>query len=352
VKPSDEVLQAQQKLDEQRRDCGIQPPPKKPRKPKGSFDAEKQQGARNYVNRVVAVAESTDEIANGRTDTEWILVAKSLCDCPLPYRPTEQTKITKRTRFNGKWVKVTYSAVRDGIAMPYGTDTRFMHWLIDRAVQEGRKTVKLGQEPSRSVTWNSTYEYLKDLGASRSDRNYKRSRESFKRLSGLAITIEIESASDEEGQILPFLESWKLPKSISHKERSGQLALDIDRYGFTISDPLFKQAMKYLVTIPRRMWRLTKGNPRKGALLLWAFTRAYASTGESRITWDVLREQFWYDESNPWKIKGVMHQIAVLLKALWAGANMTITDEGVVFDKATSAFLPDDPNRGRVRRNK
>jgi hypothetical protein len=352
LKTSDEVLQAQRQLEQQRQECGIQPPPKKPRKPKVSFNDEKQKGALNYVNRVVAVAESTDEIANGRTDTEWILVAKALCDCPLPYRPTKERQITKRTRFNGKWVKVTYTCARPEVAMPHGTDGRFMHWLIDRAVQEGRKAVKLGQEPSRTVTWNSTYEYLQDLGASDSDRNYKRSRESFKRLSGLAITIEIESASDEEGQILPFLESWKLPKSVSEKERSGQLALAIDRYGFVISDPLFKQAMKYLVTIPRRMWRLTKGNARKGALLLWAFTRAYAATGESKITWAVLREQLWYDESNPRKIKGVMRQVAVLLKALWAGANMTIADDGVVFDKATSPFLPDDPNRSRVRRIK
>jgi Replication initiator protein A len=351
LNPTDEVLEAQQRLDQQRQECGIQPPPRKPRKPKVSFDAEKKRGAVNYVNRVVTVADSADAIANGRTDTEWILVAKALCDCPLPYRRTKETKVTKRTRFDGKWVKVTYSAVRDGIQMPHGTDTRFMHWLIDRAVQQGRKAVKLGQEPSRTVTWNSTYEYLKDLGASDGVKNYRKTRESFKRLSGLAITIEFEGPNDR-GKILPFLEDWNLPKSIDPSEQQGQQALDIDRYGFTISDPLFRQAMKYLVTIPRRMWRLTKGNPRKGALLLWAFTRAYAATGESKITWAVLREQFWYDESNPRKIKGVMHQVSVLLKALWAGANMAITDEGVLFDKAASPFLPDDPDRSRVRRVK
>ena len=60
-------------------------------------------------------------------------------------------------------------------------------------------------------------------------------------------------------------------------------------------------------------------------MLLWAFTRAYAATGESLIVWDVLREQFWYDESNPWKVKGAMQQIAGLLRTLSPEANVTIT---------------------------
>jgi hypothetical protein len=324
---------------------------KAPRQPRGSFEAESQQGARNYVNRVMAVTERSEAIAHGRTDTEWILVAKALCDCPLPYRPTEERQITKRTRFDGKWVKITYTCARPDIAMPHGTDGRFMHWLIDRAVQQGRKARELGQEPSRTVTWNSTYEYLRDLGASDGEKNYRQTRESFRRLSGLAITIEFEGPGDR-GKIIPFLDDWNLPAALDPKEQQGQQALDIDRFGFTISEVIFKQAMQYLVTIPRAIWRLTKGNPRKGALLLWAFTRAYAATGESKIVWDGLREQFWYDASNPWKIKGVMQQIAGLLRTLWPEANMTITDDGVVFDKASAAFLPDDPERSRVRRNR
>ena len=322
-----------------------------PRRPKVSFETEKQQGALNFSNRVTAVADSAATIANGRTDKEWILVAKALCDCPLPYRPTDERQITKRTRFDGQRVKITYTCARPDIAMPHGSDGRFMHWLIDRAVQQGRKARDLGQEPSRTVTWNSTYEYLRDLGASDGVKNYRQTRESFKRLSGLAITIEFEGPGDR-GKIIPFLDDWNLPPALDPKEQEGQQALDIDRYGFTISEALFKQAMQYLVTIPRAIWRLTKGNPRKGALLLWAFTRAYAATGESQIVWDVLREQFWYDESNPWKVKGVMQQISGLLRTLWPEANMTITEDGVVFDKASAAFLSDDPERGRLRRNR
>jgi hypothetical protein len=164
-----------------------------------------------------------------------------------------------------------------------------------------------------------------------------------------AITIEYEIAGDR-GKIIPFLEDWHLPKSIDPVEQQGQQALDIARYGFTISEPLFKQAMKYLVTIPRPIWRLTRGNPRRGALLLWAFIRAYAANGPSLVTWDQLREQFWYDESNPRKVKDIMEQTAKLLYVLWRGASMKVTAEGVKFDAPAVHFLPDDPSRGRVRR--
>ncbi|MCL2659777.1 MAG: hypothetical protein FWD64_04575 [Acidobacteriaceae bacterium] len=179
-------------------------------------------------------------------------------------------------------------------------------------------------------------------------------RESFRRLSGLAITIQHENSTGKQTEIIPFLESWHLPSSVDAEEPDGAVlapAQPNDQYGFTISKPLFEQAMKYLVAIPRPLWRVTKANPRKGALLLWAFVRAYAATGPSLIRWDVLSEQFWYGESSPWKIKQAVRQTAALLHALWPGASMTVTDDGVVFGKATSPFLPDDPSKGRVRRS-
>lgn len=230
--------------------------------------------------------------------------------------------------------------------MPYGADSRFMHWLIDRAVKEGRKAEARGDRPSRSVAWTSIYEYLRDIGASDGVNNYRNTRESFRRLSGLAIKIEYEMATEERGKIVPFLEDWNLPK---HEEVRHRPELDIDRYRFTISEPFFKHAKTYLVAIPRPIWRLTKENPRRGVLLLWAFPRAYAANGPSTISWATLREQFWYDESSPWKIKNVMKHVAQLLHALWQGAKMQITDDGVMFDKATSLFLPNDPARRRIR---
>ncbi|MCL2659776.1 MAG: hypothetical protein FWD64_04570 [Acidobacteriaceae bacterium] len=113
--------------------------------------AEKQQGALRYVDRVAAIAENASVYANGRTDTAWILIARALADCPLPYRPTQKRQTTKRTRFGDTWVTVTYTCNRPDADMPYGTDTRLMHWLIDRAVQEGRRAIAAGKEPSRLV---------------------------------------------------------------------------------------------------------------------------------------------------------------------------------------------------------
>jgi Plasmid encoded RepA protein len=319
--------------------------------PQRNYIAEKQVGSLRFIDRVATIAESKDVFANGRTEGEWVLIARSLIDCPLPYKPSKERQITRRTRLRGNWVNVTYTCARPGLAMPYGADGRFMHWLIDKAVKDGRKAEERGEQPNRLVTWNSTYEYLRDIGASDGANNYQKTRERFRRLSGLVITIEYETAPEEHGKIIPFLESWHLPKTIDPKEVSAQKLLDIDRYGFTISDQLFKQAMTHLVVIPRPIWRLTKGSPRRGALLLWAFTRAYAANGPSVIPWGALHDQIWYDNSSPWKIKDVMKQVASHLHALWPEAKMRVTDAGVEFDRPRGRFLPDDAARGRVWRN-
>ena len=234
-------------------------------------------------------------------------------------------------------------------------DDRLKHWLIDRAIQQARRDDREGRPISRTVGWKSIYEYLEDLGLnSTSGKNYSDARKSFDRLSGLAITVEIESGNGNAGMIIPFLENWYLPKSLSRgqaaKELSGQQGLDLQRYGFTISKPIFEHAMNHFVAIPRQLWRSTQGGAQQSAMLLWAFIRAYAAQGPSLVPWDALREQLWYDESTPHRIKARMKTVATLLQAMWPGSRMSVEDQGVRFDRAETPLLEDDPLRGRQRK--
>lgn len=323
---------------------------------KRNYTDEKNRGLARQIDNVVTIREAAQkgELGRGSTPESWILIARALSDCPLPYRPTKERQIVKQTRIDGRWVTVAYTAAAPGVGLPYGMDDRLKHWLIDRCIQQARRDKAAGLEPNRTVGWNSIYEYLEDLGLKPEGDNYRRARESFKRLAGLAIAIRFETPTGEAGKIIPFLDEWHLPKSIDRgpaaKERAGQQALDIQRYGFTVSKPIFEHAMNHFVAIPRQIWRMTKRGPQQHAMLIWAFTRAYAAQGPSLIPWDALREQFWYDTDHPERLKTLMKTVAKLLHTMWPGSRMTVEDRGVSFDRATAPLLEDDPLRGRQRK--
>jgi hypothetical protein len=182
-----------------------------------------------------------------------------------------------------------------------------------------------------------------------SSENYRTVSASFLRLTGLAITVEIEADGEEAGAIIPLLDSWHLPRSIDHHEQASQPQSG-DGYGFVLSKELYEHGRKHCVRIPRQMWRLLKGKPRKSAILLWLYVGAWAAEVESRVKWELLREQLWYDESNPRKLPKQAKDAINLLHLMWPGANVRYEKDGIVFGKAKSYLIPIDQQRRRLQR--
>ena len=289
-----------------------------------------------FINNLAAVREQAD---SGSVVDKWMYLIKALLACPLPYRPTFKRQITRRTRFDGKWISITYTACRPNIAMPYGADAKLMHWLFDRGIRQAREAEKSRARESRVIPYRSTSEYLTDCGMCDSSENYQTVSASFRRLTGLAITVEVEAEGEEAGAIIPLLDSWRLPKSIDHhaetlRPQSG------DGYGFVLSNELYEHGRKHCVRIPRQMWRLLKGRPRKAGILLWLYVRAWAAQSESRVKWQILREQLWYDKSNPRRLQSQTRDAINLLHVMWPEANVRAEADGIVFGKAASYLIP------------
>ena len=171
------------------------------------------------------------------------------------------------------------------------------------------------------------------------EENYQRVKEGFRRLTGLAITVEIEANGEESGAIIPLLDGWYLPQSIDSHPKLSQPWLEEDQYGFVLSRELCEHGRKHCVRIPRAMWRLLKGKPRKVGILLWLYTRAWAAKSESLVKWEIIREQLWYDESNPRKLPGEMKNAVSLLCVMWPGANIRAVKDGLVFGRAKSYLI-------------
>jgi hypothetical protein len=310
------------------------------------YERERRAADVAFINDLAIIREKAE--GGGIVDDKWMYLVKALLACPLPYRPTSKRQITRRTRFDGRWVSITYTACRPNIAMPYGADAKLMHWLFDRGLRQARDAEKSGAGENRVVSYRSTNEYLVDCGMCRSSANYQTVSAGFRRLTGLAITIEVEIDDQETGAIIPLLDGWRLPKSIDHNA-ARLTTLSSTGYGFTLSKELYEHGRKHCVRIPRQMWRLLKGRPRKAAILLWVYVRAWAAESESKVTWEVLREQLWYDESNPRKLPGQANDAINRLRLMWPGANIECHKDGIVFRKARSYLIPVDQAKNRYR---
>ncbi len=302
-----------------------------------------------FINDLAAVREQAE--SGSIVDDKWMYLVKALLACPLPYRPTSKRQITRRTRFDGRWISITYTACRPNIAMPYGADAKLMHWLFDRGLRQARESKEFGARENRVIPFRSTNQYLMDCGMCRSSENYQTVSAGFRRLTGLAITVEIEAEGVEAGAIIPLLDSWRLPKSIDQHSKSLQQPSG-DDYGFVLSKELYEHGRKHSVRIPRQIWRLLKGKPRKAAILLWLYVRAWAAESESKVKWEVLRDQLWYDESNPRRLPLQVKDTIVLLRLMWPGANVRPEADGVVFGKAISYLIPVDQGKNRVQRKR
>ena len=301
-----------------------------------------------FIENLVAIREQAEV---GELDRDkWMYLVKVLLACPLPYRPTTLTQITRRTRFLNQWVTVTYTKCYPDIGLPFGADNKLMHWLFDLGIRQSQESTNLGAPDSDVIRYRSTREFLTDCGMTYGRENYKTIQEGFRRLTGLAITVKFENEVEERrSPVIPLLAQWRLPKSID-RSPDNQKSPPVDEYGFVLSEHLRDHSQMYSVRIPRQLWRLLKGKPLQSALLLWMFHRAWSAEGKSKIKWSILRDQFWYDESNPRKLPQYAKRAASLLRTVWPTANLHVEADGLVFDKASRYLLPDDLTKKRVRR--
>lgn len=297
------------------------------------------------IDNLVTIREHAEQ---GELDHDkWMCLVKVLLACPLPYRPTALRQVTRRTRFQNQWVTITYTACRPSIELPFGADNKLMHWLFDLGIRQAQDALNGGG--SDVIRYRSTRNFLTDCGMTDAKANYETVKNGFRRLTGLAITVEFENNCEERGAIIPLLDQWCLPRSIAQAAgvRKGRT---LDEYGFVLSNQLREHSEAYSVRVPRQLWRLLKGKPLQSALLLWMFHRAWSAEGESKIKWEILRNQFWYDDSNPRRLPQCVRRVVSLLLAMWPTATVHVENDGLVFDKATGYLLSDNYSKKRVRR--
>ena len=301
---------------------------------------EKQKGLSGLLESVIQVREKAEggSLGRARTAEEWLLAANILVDCPLPFRPTHHRQVLRRTRFHNAFVTITFTAHRPGVALPTATDSRLLHWLLNRVVREAREAQARGEAPRRTVEWKSAYEYLEGVGKTICAKNYRDLRASLSRIAGLSITIERHDGTGDLGIHAAFLESWHLPPSLDRTSGRDPDDRDIP-YAVALSELIVRTATEHFVAIPTAIWKLTKGRPLQGSLLMWLYKRAYTAGAPSLIPWELLRDQFGLEDSNQRRIKPVTKRMVALLRTMWPGCDVQVLCNGIRFAQPTAPFL-------------
>jgi hypothetical protein len=250
--------------------------------------------------------------ANG-ADEKIIQVAQALILCGLPYKKTDQIRITRTARIaDGSKVSVTFTvATKDG-KMPYGSDRSLLHFLFNKAVQSN----------SRFISWETATEFLKAMDISDGGNNFRDLRTRFDRIRGLVISVERQISAGTRTSTRTIICDSYLPTSIDfYAAEQGQSLLPINRtslvFGVELDETFFEDLKRYHVPVPAVIIKTTRNKSQLQDIMLFLHWRSYAAKKSSLIQWQYLRLQLWQDDATHRRIKVRFAEAIRALRILW-----------------------------------
>jgi len=246
------------------------------------------------------------EEMNGPEPAQLTQVAKVMVLCGLPYRQTQERTIVRTSRqADGTLITVTFQAMLNSVPLPYGSDRNLFHWATDRSIKSG----------TPFVPWETATEFLADMQQSDGGKNYARLKESYRRIAGLSITVERQTANRDQALIMPIMERSNLPRlfdtntlAFPDKHEDEQMPT-----GILFSNPFFQELSKNHVPFPWPILRTLARKPQMLDYMMFLHWRTFAARSASVIRWEELRQQMWQEDTHTWRIR---NRFADAIKAL------------------------------------
>jgi hypothetical protein len=246
---------------------------------------------------------------------EIIVTAQFLIFMGLPNRSTPERVIRKSTRMgDGSQIVVTFTAMNEGVGLPFGSDVNMLHWMINRAIQSG----------SPFVSWETAQEYLSWMNLSKGGRTLKELRARFERIAGLAITVQRMDSTDVETFVMPIVRASRLPLSV--KGRKGAASpppTDEEETkrtrprGLMFDESFFKDFIEHNVPMLKALLLLVSERPQLQQYIGFLGWRSWAAASPSLIPWASLKEQLWHGDSNDRRIKQRFKETIDVLRIAW-----------------------------------
>lgn len=291
------------------------------------------------------LASTLMDLNEQRRDEQWtqlIMVAQCLIVCGLPYNNTKERQVVRKARMgNGSYVSIAFTAALPGVDLPFGSDRTLLHWMVGRAIKA----------KSPLVTWKTAREFLHDAGMNEeSGKNINDLRGRYRRLSGLAITVERVTADCESHLILPIIEESHLPSSLDvRKETQGERPLLDEPHGFKFNDRFFADVLAHHIPMPWDLIKRTRKQSQLQDLMMFLSWRVFSAKSSSLAPWDRLREQLWQEDSNPRRIRTRFKDAIEALKMVWPEFKAEARPEGLwIVPIKGDGLLPTSGDRKRL----
>jgi hypothetical protein len=288
-----------------------------------SYHTEARNSKTELATKMVMLREARLE-----PSPEVIVTAQFLIFMGLPTRPTKERVIRKSTRMgDGSQIVVTFTAMNNGVDLPFGSDVNMLHWMINRAIQLG----------SPFVSWETAQEYLTWMNLSKGGRTLKELRARFERIAGLAITVQRTDSVDVETFVMPIVRASRLPKSVKPKKGLVTISEAVNRErqrrahprGLMFDESFYKDFIVHNVPMLKALLLLVSERPQLQQYIGFLGWRSWAASSATLIPWGNLREQIWHGDSNERRIKQRFKETIQALRIAWPELQAEVRPKGL-----------------------
>lgn len=277
-------------------------------------------------NSRTELAEKMVQLREARLEPtpEVIVTAQFLIFMGLPSRSTESRVIRKETRMaDGSQIVVTFTAMHEGVKLPYGADINMLHWMINRAIVTG----------SPFISWATAQEYLNWMNLSKGGRTLKELRARFERIAGMAITVQRTNETDVESFVMPIVRASRLPKSVKAGGEEAQTKSETGRNtpprGLMFDESFFKDFIAHNVPMLKALLLLVSDRPQLQQYICFLGWRSWAAAAPTLIPWANLQGQLMSTDSNERRIRQRFKEAIEALRIAWPELRAEVRPKGL-----------------------
>jgi hypothetical protein len=214
------------------------------------------------------------------------------------------------------------------VGVPFGSHARLiLLYLQTEALRTGSREVELG---------NSMRGWLARVGIPAGGMTGKSVRDQAERISRCKLTFDIATGGRSSGLVQQTIVDRALFIEADDGITQGRLSLETAK----LSEGFFEQLKKHPVPLEEAAIKALSNNAPALDVYLWLAYRLHALTSNRLVPWAALKAQFGTGFSKLYHFKNKFPGTLALAAAVYPGAKVEVTDEGVLLKSSRPPVAP------------